>query len=209
MVDVSGFEAHADAALAALDPKLRELGRRMQLRIARRIRGHILPKGGTPGKRVTGNRIGNRSRRLWDALEEGKAGNFTEYSVDLAGLLVVTGIDGDLVPYAVAHEYGATIRPKNAKALIVPVSQEAEDALAAAGGNVRSLGLFILHREGKPPLLVKKIGGSLKTYFVLKASVKIPKRSFREPGVDDFATADLPEFAMDLGEDILEVWNAS
>ena len=209
LIETSEFERHGEAMISALGPALGALGRRMRARLTRRMRGHILPKGGTPGKRVSGNRIGNRSRKLWDALEEGKSGALTKYVIDADGLLIETGIDDSLVPYAIAHEKGATIRPRNAGALTIPVSQEAVDMLDAVGGNIRALDLFVIQTRTGLLALAKKFGGSIRTLFLLLKKVVIPARPFSGPGVEDFATADLPEFAEDFGEDILEAWEST
>lgn len=84
--------------------------------------------------------------------------------------------------YARPHQYGTTIRPKNAQALAIPISKEAQGRSPRDFNDLR-----LIPRPGKYPLLVrdtynvkKKTGAEYKQrtllMFALKKSVTMPKR---------------------------------
>lgn len=99
--------------------------------------------------------------------------------------------------YAAAHEFGATIRPVRKKWLTIPLPASltpagvqrwtAYEAKQGAGGKFD--GTFVTEGFGGSLLIVGKLAsarskkdvGNLVALFVLKKSVKIPKRSFLAP----------------------------
>lgn len=83
--------------------------------------------------------------------------------------------DAEIAKIARTHEFGATITPKNARALSVPLNREA--ALHEPGDFDD---LFMLKRDNdnKPPLLVRQAGEDIEPMYVLLQSVTIPERSF-------------------------------
>jgi len=99
--------------------------------------------------------------------------------------------------YAAPHEFGATIRPVRKKWLAIPLPASLTpagvqrwtpmEAKAGAGGKFD--GTFVTEGFGGSLLIVGKLAtarrkkdiGSLVALFVLKKSVKIPKRSFLAP----------------------------
>ncbi|MCK4660863.1 MAG: hypothetical protein KAV82_15190, partial [Phycisphaerae bacterium] len=105
---------------------------------------------------------------------------------------------GPATKYAAIHERGGVIRPKNAKALAIPLP-----AARGPGGKPRYPGgpreaarkhpnMFMLKQKGKPPLLcyAKRVRGKaggkvseLVPLFVLKKSVKVPARHWLSGGV--------------------------
>ncbi|MHC4406547.1 MAG: hypothetical protein ACYTG0_43535 [Planctomycetota bacterium] len=98
--------------------------------------------------------------------------------VDVSGD-VVTGDVGTKLQYGLALELGATIRPKKAKALAVPVSKEAK----RHGFGPRSFPkeLTMVPREGKPPLLVEEGKRMFKIHYVLLKVVHLKARPFLRP----------------------------
>jgi len=83
--------------------------------------------------------------------------------------------------YAGILERGGTITPKSARALAVPVSEEARKS---AGPRTME-GLSFIPREGKPPLLARTMrGGRLQVHWVLLRSVTIPGRHWLTQGAD-------------------------
>lgn len=89
--------------------------------------------------------------------------------------------------YAPVLEYGATIRAKPGRALPVPVGRAGRRLLKSAGpGGLRSSGvrMVMIKRKGKPPLLIRNVGGKnarSEVLFVLKKSITIKPRPFMAP----------------------------
>lgn len=83
-------------------------------------------------------------------------------------------IVGTNIDYAAIHQFGGVIRPKKAKALTVPISDIAKGRRASEFQD-----LFVLKREGKPPLLVRRKGKEgIEPMYVLMKKVTIPPRPF-------------------------------
>lgn len=94
-----------------------------------------------------------------------------------------TGADGvSMVNIAAVHEYGARIRPKRAKALVIPVSREAVRLARQYGGVSNIPGLFRPRHNGQPSsvlaIRVGKTGKRLRILFILRKESVIPPRSF-------------------------------
>jgi phage gpG-like protein len=90
-------------------------------------------------------------------------------------------------PQAAIHNFGGVIRPRNAKALTVPISKLAYGKRA---GDFPKGSTFLLKREGKAPLIMLKPenkDGELEALFVLLKSVTIPRRDFMTPPEEDYA----------------------
>jgi len=86
------------------------------------------------------------------------------------------------VSIAMTHEFGATIRPKKAKVLTIPVSREAS-RLAREHKGIRNIpGLF--SPKGKM-ILARSSGGKLEALFIMKTKVVIPARPAIGPGFED------------------------
>lgn len=101
------------------------------------------------------------------------------------------GRAGSNLPYAKIHETGGTITAKG-KALPVPLNQEARDLLRRKGGSLRNVpGLFVLRMPSGKALLgrhwvrvrgkARKWSHGFKALFVLKRSVRIPRRPYVLP----------------------------
>lgn len=90
--------------------------------------------------------------------------------------------------YARILNEGGVIRPKRAKALAVPVSEEAKQHTSPRQMN----DLVMISRKGKPPLLVRQTpgrgkdysGARLQVHWVLLACVTIPAFRWLSRGVD-------------------------
>lgn len=208
-IDVSGLESHIWAFDQVLRARLDGYARRLQIEISRRVRENIDDQGPPFGEKSSSSRVGNQSGRLRDALDMGKPGNIFESVVTLSGLQLTTGIDSKLVPYATAHEYGAEIVPKSAKALTIPISEAAVKALAEVGGNIRQLDLFIIKGDGTNPILARKKGDGIEAMFLLSKKVTLDPRPFWGPGIAEFVRSDLTRFTADFITDAADIWNAS
>jgi hypothetical protein len=128
----------------------------------------------------------------------------------------------DVLTYAWTHEYGATIRPKNGKALTIPIGPMSNDrtsnmgrgysARTASGvqrGSARDMDLFKIvvaggkrgvgpYRSTKSghPILFQKQGDKVVPMFMLVSQVKVPARPALQPAADKV----WPSFAADLVE---------
>lgn len=81
---------------------------------------------------------------------------------------------GTNVAYGPIHQFGGEIRPKKAKALTIPISEIAKGKRAREFAD-----LFILKREGKAPLLVRRRGSDrIEPMYVLMKKVTLPPRPF-------------------------------
>ena len=78
------------------------------------------------------------------------------------------------------HEYGADVHAKNGKYLTVPVCSEAAEGKASSFPN-----LFVYTSKSGNKMLASNENGSLKFYYWLTPSVKIPERSFLRTGHDE------------------------
>lgn len=89
---------------------------------------------------------------------------------------------GLLVTIATTQEFGATIRPRKAKALAIPVSRKAKE-LSRKHGGIRNIpGLF--RPKGTKVLAISK-GKTFEIMFILSQQTVIPPRSFIEPSFAD------------------------
>lgn len=98
----------------------------------------------------------------------------------VSGLWGVTGAD-----YALIHELGGVIEPKNSKFLAIPVTD-----LARKAGSPRNLvGLAYVQSIKGQPMLVDEESGEV--HYILERSVTIPARPYLRPAGD----ATYPELA--------------
>lgn len=95
--------------------------------------------------------------------------------------------DSDIMAIAHAHEYGATIRPKEKKYLAIPLTKEAE----AAGSPTVFSDLRFVNAKGGNLLMVrdKKKGrgkdkAESEALFLLVKSITLPERSFIRSSFD-------------------------
>ena len=93
---------------------------------------------------------------------------------------------GSNLAYAAVQEFGGVIKAKPGKALTVPIGSKGRKLLRTVGpGGLRSLDLEFIPRQGRPPLLVRLVGGkkskSIEVLFVLMKSVRLPKRPYMRP----------------------------
>lgn len=80
--------------------------------------------------------------------------------------------------YAGILNDGGTIRPRQARALAVPLTDEARRRTSP-----RDMNLVLIRPKGKPPLLVEMLsGGGFRPHWVLLASVFIPARHWADRG---------------------------
>jgi phage gpG-like protein len=77
------------------------------------------------------------------------------------------------IPYARIHQFGGIITPKSKQYLAIPTSY-------AKGKRPRDFeGLFfVAAKRGNNPTLCKKVGKTVKAFFILMKEVRIPARPY-------------------------------
>lgn len=114
----------------------------------------------------------------------------------------IIGAVGTNIPYGPSHEFGATIRPKTAKFLTIPLPA-AKTAAGAGRGRARDFpNTFVRRSKAGNLILFQKIGKRIIPLFVLKKMVKIPKRPWLKPGV----TKSVPRIVKAISRRIKEVF---
>ena len=104
--------------------------------------------------------------------------------------------------YARIHEFGGTVTPKSARALAVPISQEAKDS----AGPRSMADLTMIPRKGRPPLLVRILGAkgfrraNWEIHWVLLASVTIPATHWLSRGAENAKGAMADAFGSRVAE---------
>ena len=85
----------------------------------------------------------------------GLASSVSGWMIDPAIPLAAVGVPSNspAARHAAIHNFGGTIRPKNAKALAIPVSKEAKRYSSPRD----MAGLQMIPRAGRPPLLVRVV----------------------------------------------------
>lgn len=103
------------------------------------------------------------------------------------------------VKYAAVHEYGATIKPRKAKFLTIPV----HDQLKTASGDARYPsardvpGLTFAQSLKGQPLLVHQMTGEV--WYLLRKKVEIPPRPYLKPAMDKMEKRLVPQVSKLLG----------
>jgi len=135
---------------------------------------------------------------------EGLAAQMAGWMIDPRGPVAAMGIPADspAADYAGILNDGGTIFPRTARALAVPISDEAKRHESPRDMD----GLEMIPRKDKPPLLVRKLmkRGDLRGFelhWVLVPSVKIP--AFR--WLDKGAAAALPTMTDAFGAE-MDTW---
>jgi len=124
-----------------------------------------------------------------NAGQAGLASGVRGWMLSEADPLGAIGVPGNhpAAAYAGIQETGGTIYPRTARALAIPISDEAR--LHASPREMD--GLVMITRPGKPPILARTTGGTVETHWVLKASVTIEATHWLSTGVSRAA----PEMA--------------
>lgn len=105
--------------------------------------------------------IGQGTGRLWQSLATKVTKNGDK----------VTAIMGTSVPYAAAHEFGATIRPVNHRYLTIP--------FPGIKGRAREYAnTFFANSRAGTLILFQKTGATIRPLFSLVTSVRLPKREW-------------------------------
>lgn len=131
----------------------------------------------------------------WAHSNPGNPPNFQ--TGELAGSITVVGPEalgrpltaavGTAVPHGRYMELGATIRPRNVKALPVPVNQQAEQMLQRIkGASLRTQKLITIKKDGKRYLVEKTPTGRVKkngAVFALRTMVVIKPRPWLLPSL--------------------------
>ncbi|HEX2866550.1 MAG TPA: HK97 gp10 family phage protein [Ignavibacteriales bacterium] len=121
----------------------------------------------------------------------GNLKNSITYQVDGTRLSVRIGTN---VEYALIIELGGVIRPRNARALAVPVSPEAKRTIIPEGQSIRDVfpDLVMVEAKGKPPILIrnktkwkgqKREKQTVEVMYVLLTSVTIRPQPYLKPAL--------------------------
>lgn len=86
---------------------------------------------------------------------------------------------GSNLVYAAIIEFGGPIVPVYKKALTIPISP---DAYGKEAGDFDDL--FLIKREGKPPILARNKGDNIEAMFVLLKKVFIPRQPYLRPALE-------------------------
>ncbi|QGF21710.1 tail completion protein [Bacillus phage vB_BcM_Sam46] len=89
------------------------------------------------------------------------------------------GTAADMVTIAAVHEYGTTIKPKNAEWLTLPLIPAAKGKRASDFPD-----LVFYKTDDDTAFLGRKVGKEMQNVFILVKSVTIPERSFIRTGFD-------------------------
>ncbi len=93
---------------------------------------------------------------------------------------ILSSAGGELLKIAAVHEFGATIHPRNAKNLAIPLSPRAR------GGRPPGFDDPWTYDNGEDRFLVRDKGKTgLEFLYLLLPSVTIPERSFIRAGYDE------------------------
>lgn len=98
---------------------------------------------------------------------------------------------GTNLEYGAIHEFGGTIRAKNAKYLAIPVGSYTGSPLKYSGLRVK--------KTGKGNLVLIDASGQVQ--YVLKASVEIPARPYLRPALDEKGS----EAQQEMGETFKDI----
>lgn len=97
-------------------------------------------------------------------------------------------------PRFAVHLHGGTITPKRARALAIPLHAEAYAAGSPREGDARLPNLFVLRRRGGRGAFLAEAEpfgqkGRVRIWYVLKASVRIPRNPDALPSESDMTAA--------------------
>lgn len=119
------------------------------------------------------------------------------------GVSILVGVvrpeDESVLEYAALQEYGGTIRPKNARALTIPLDA-AKTSAGVPRGRARDFeDTFILRRDDDVPLIAQRRGREkIVPLFALVQEVTVDAR----PSLEPTAEALLPKLENQLLEDL-------
>ena len=162
------------------------------------VRGNIenetAPSGAkwTPSLRASseGGRTLRKSGALWRSIDAAELDDST------AVVFVNAARFPEVEKYAMIHNFGGVIRSKTGKKLTVPIHKMSRGKTVADMKRYFDV-IYVLRRDGRPPVIMGKNGtrGKPVALFVLKDSVKIPKREFMglSPAAKSRLTARLEE----------------
>lgn len=160
----------------------------VQQRTATPYPGGTSPAGQFPG------RLSRRSGTLYNSLNKNKIKVDGTTAGDQSVSFTLTGI-------AAVHERGATIRPKKARYLTIPLPEALDGKGLPRRPNARAWKNTFVQRSRKGNLLIfQKRGDQIVPLYVLKKSVRIPKRL----GFEEAFKAGKDFLADKIAQDILK-----
>lgn len=207
-VDTSALERRAAEFPARLRKASIEWAREIADEIGASMRAQMDPNRVPAGVRSSSSRIGSKpgAGGVRDATYRGARGNIS--TTNLAGekVDIVHGISAQVYPYVTIHDEGGEVRPKRAKALAVPITEEAREAIRAADGDLRSLDLFVVKGKSGKAFLARRDGEDIERMFMLLGKVTITARPIRKPALRHLESTMLPEMLERLRSDAATEW---
>jgi phage gpG-like protein len=172
MADEKGASSNGEEVAAILRAQLKEMQANLKEQVFRSV--DILQKQIIENLR--GGILARRTGALMNSIKK---------SVTKDGDAWVGTIKSEGVPYALIHEFGGVIRPKNARALTIPtdVNRRRDGSPIMSVEDLRKTGKsFIM--QGIIYMKEQRLGGKgIKPMFILKQSVTIPKRAYIAPAI--------------------------
>lgn len=169
------------------------------------IGGGLLAAAGAGAERVSDALLKGELDLRASGGAEGLAGAVGAWMIDPEIPMAALGVPSNApaARYAAILEYGGTITPKSARALSVPVSDEAK-----RHSSPRDMtGLFMVKRRGRPPLLAESIGKrGILIHWVLLGSVTIRARHWLTRGAAAAEPA-MAEAMADRLNEYARTWN--
>lgn len=116
-----------------------------------------------------------------------------DYAVLSTGTIIVfvnPALGGnEVMKYAMIHNFGGTIKPKTKKFLTIPVHPLAKGRSVAQMSSYFKIVFFVPGAGGKAPVIMGRNSEKGKAYllYILKTSVKIPRREYMGISADYLA----------------------
>ena len=188
MLGIDANKAVVGGMKFAMKNSLRDLGHYIAFK---KLRGQVLKK---------------REGLLSSSIQlSGAQGKVTTVGDSMIGTL------GTNMEYAAVQEYGGTIRPKHGKYLAIPITRKyGGQALTDRGrsrGRPRDFKdtFFAVSKKGNL-IMFGKYNGKVVPLFAMKKEVKIPKRPYMKPSLQEKAGDIIKFFSEDIQKHIEKIW---
>lgn len=147
-----------------------------------RVGGDMFRETGSIGRlgRNRTNKLREVTGRLANALQEGGEGNITRITANEEGIVIESGIDPEVVPYALIHEMGGTINHP--------------------GGTP-----YMIGRGGRAVFLRK--GDKRATGVTREHAIPIRARPYLKPGMELFIQKGFPRYIKRIQDRLVKEFN--
>ena len=153
--------------------------------------------------KLSGQKLNARTGMLKKSIQRSGAKKVTVMGDNIVGTV------GTNMEYSVIHEYGGTIRPKHSKYLAIPLDA-ALTAKGVARGRPRDFKdtFFAVSKKGNLIMFGKSMG-KVVPLFAMKKEVKIPKRPYMKPSLQEKAGDIIKFFSEDIQKHIEKIWRTA